>query len=120
MSILATDSQQIGTVIGFALFWGLIVLTVVNFVLHGVMLRWLRIDDPSRWDALGQPAVIWNNSIRNQLRVFRFVFGSASRQLDSSRVRMICRAIRLVVLIYLVDFLVIAGALFHSSLTHKN
>jgi len=120
MGMLATDSQQIGTVIGFALFWGLIVLTVVNFILHGVMLRWLRVDDSSRWDSLGQPTVILNNSIRNQFKVFRFVLGSASRQLGSSRVRTICRAIRIVLLIYLIDFVVIAGALFHHSLTHKH
>ena len=113
---MATGSQ-IGAAVGYILFWGLIGLGFVNFALNGFMLRWLRKDEPALWDSLGQPSVIWNNSMKTQTSVFRFTFGAQCRRVSSSRVRRMCRLIRIVLLVWVVDFSIVVLALVHSSLS---
>jgi hypothetical protein len=56
------------------LFCTLLAMVIVWFATVIWVFRRLRTKRPARYEQLGSPSLIWNNSMRNQWRFFKFVF----------------------------------------------
>ena len=84
----------------------LIALAAVWLVLVSWLFRHLRKHHTATYEAMGFPSLFWNNSIRNNWRFLKFLFGSKWRALGDPTVAKACRLIRLFLIAYLSLFLI--------------
>jgi hypothetical protein len=58
------------------------VVVVSGMVISAFLRRRLKVLNRARWEALGRPSFLLNNSIGNNLRFRRYIFGSGHRELN--------------------------------------
>jgi len=63
------------------LFFTLIAMGIAWFPTVIWAFRRLRTKHPAKYEQLGSPTLIWNNSMRNQWHFFKFVFSGQHREL---------------------------------------
>jgi hypothetical protein len=75
-------------------FWGIAAITVFYLVVVGYFMNYLKRTHPVKWEELGRPSIMLNNSIRNGLATLGFIFGAKHRELHDPRVSLLVWAIR--------------------------
>ena len=75
------------------------------FALCAAFFRTLRTRFPAKFDAIGSPSLILNNSIRNNWLSLRFLFSSELHALNDKRLSTLGRIMRAYFFAYLVWFL---------------
>jgi hypothetical protein len=85
-------------------------VVVVYLVMVGYLMNYLKRVHPAKWEELGSPSILLNNSIRNGLSTSGFIFGGKYRQLNDPRLGLIIWAVR--ALLTLVFTLLVIGLVF--------
>lgn len=78
-----------------ALFSILLVVTITGAGLYSRLLTVLRSRHSEVWKALGSPTLIVNNTLRNSLHMWRFVYGGGYRKLEDQDVDRLVTWLRL-------------------------
>jgi hypothetical protein len=87
------------------LFCTLFAMAIVWFPTVIWVFRRLRKQHPARYEQLGSPSLIWNNSMRNQWHFFKFAFSGQHRELEDPALTRAVLFMRVWFIIYVALFL---------------
>ncbi|MCL1050455.1 hypothetical protein L2755_12565 [Shewanella abyssi] len=91
----------------FPILFGLLFLSVlVWFFLCHRLFKILELRHPEKYESMGKPSLIMNNSISNNMAFMRFLFKSEWRELDDSGVTSLSKGMLVFFLLYSAVFLV--------------
>lgn len=65
--------------------WGVLAIAITYMASVGYLMNYLKNAHHKTWIDLGSPSIILNNSIRNGLLTFGFLFGSKYRTLNDQK-----------------------------------
>jgi hypothetical protein len=95
-------------------FVALLALLMVMAVTWLVILSWLfgrlRTRHPSTYESIGSPSIFWNNSVRNNWLLWKFLWSSHSRKVDDSAIARIIYVMRIFFVCYIIVFIGLAIA----------
>jgi hypothetical protein len=94
----------------FPLLFGiLLTMVLVWFGLLARLFRTLRADHPATYERLGSPTLIYNNSLKNNWLLFRFLYRNEFNVLGDMSLGRFCRWLKIFLAGYLVLFFVMLG-----------
>jgi hypothetical protein len=98
------------------LFVVMFVLILVWFGLITKLFQMLRINHPEKYKAMGEPTLIMNNSLRNNIAFMRFLFCREDRSLGDPKLSKLTAFMFYFALVYLLlfIFLFVSILMFHT------
>jgi hypothetical protein len=87
-----------------AWFGSLFILAIVWLGLIVWLFRRLRLRHPATYEAMGSPSLFWNNSMRNNWLLLKFLFGGQWRALGDARLSAVIRGMRVLLIVSLAGF----------------
>ena len=94
-----------------AVTWTLVAVIVLHFTVTAFLLNILRNNHNEKWVALGSPTLFFNNSIRNNFLVLRFIWSDQAVALGDGTLVALVWAAR----ILLATFLLIIAGCYYSE-----
>lgn len=88
-----------------AFFAVLMVMGVVWLILVSWLFRRLRTHHPSTYEGIGSLSLFWNNSMRTQWLLCKFLWSSHSGELGDSAIANVVRFMRIIFVCYVALFL---------------
>jgi hypothetical protein len=76
------------------------------------LFRRLRNNHEAQYESLGSPTLFWNNSLRNQWLLAKFLFGSQWKSLNDPVLATACSIMRAFLCAYLVGFVIFMATVF--------
>jgi len=80
----------------------------IGFAIHWRFLQQLRDRHPATWQSLGQPSLLWNNSMGTRLEIWRFLLRKDYQDLADPQFSRLANLLR----VYKIAFAIVFAAIF--------
>lgn len=87
------------------LFTTILIMAIIGFITVDYLFKLIKKNYPAKYKELGEPSLFYNNSIKNNLLFFKFIFFGDYKNLDNRRINSISNFLRIFFVIYSLLFI---------------